>query len=146
MSALRLVLAALQLLDAAPDGDQMNAASAAAATYELPVEVLLAVAWHETRFDPTLRNARVCGPMQTKWTTRDDCALWSSPDAGYAEGARVLAYWRTRSGGDLTRALDAYACGNVGLYAGCRGFGRGILAVATRLSQAADRIATRPAS
>ena len=41
------------------------------------------------------------------------------PSINRAEGARMLAYWHRRSGGDWPRALAGYRCGNAGLRGEC---------------------------
>lgn len=53
------------------------------------------------------------------------------PSVNRAEGARMLAYWHRRSGGDWARALAGYRCGNAGLRGECGdAYARRVLALA----------------
>jgi len=84
-------------------------------TAELPAELLLAIAWGESRFDPTVVTGKACGPMQTIPSRPDDCARWRDPVEGFRAGRDELAdelMHDHRVHGDLRLALLAYACGN----------------------------------
>lgn len=132
-----------------------TAATIAARESGLEPELLIAVAWVESRFDasatsriergarktgswPSTERAgngpRFCGVMQTiaggDWA---DCLAQRSLLVGYRTGAAELRAWLRLSRGDLRAALDGHGCGVAGMTAGCRGYAGRVLAIARRL-------------
>ena len=87
-------------------------AQLAAQAYGHDVDLLLAIAWKETRHRPWLVSAtNDCGVMQVQ--TRGNaayCAKLAGLAYGYSEGARVLRAWVDVKG-NLVDGLGAYACG-----------------------------------
>lgn len=81
---------------------------------EWPVEVLAAVAYRESRFDPSVVNAVTgCwGPMQVNTRRRGD--EWAGYVAGVAKLREARRYCARRGGGDLC-VLAAYASGPAGV-------------------------------
>jgi hypothetical protein len=134
-----------------------------ASTDEIAPEVLLAIAYVESRFD-TLALSRLeagkrvrgrylsdvapkkwkpgtslhCGPLQTWAKTWDECLRYRSDlRAAYAAGAHQLSTWLRdrRVRGDLTRALAGYGCGNHGVKTGkCNRYPGRVLWQARRIS------------
>lgn len=109
-----------------------------AAGDDLPPEIVLAVAWHESG----LTEGRAgepwhCGVMQVI-PMPGQCAAMRSFPVGYAAGAEALRAWR-RYGGDWHRTLSGYRCGWAGWEAGdCpadlgRGYASAVLRTAARL-------------
>lgn len=121
-------------------------AATEAATDEVTREILLAMAFIESRFEahtlsrmegkrrvhgrylPTTPPKRLdkkgsmyCGPLQTRAKTWDDClAQRTDLVLAYRAGARELTNWlRDRHvKGDITRALAGYGCGYHGVKTG----------------------------
>src|SRR5512138_1983810 len=120
-------------------------AARAASTQHLRPELLLAIAWVESRYDPTAtsrieRGVRVtgryastnppaaldrrfplyCGPLQTFATTWSGCLAMRDLETGYTAGVREIEQWLRdiRVRGDIVRALSGHACGNLGLVSG----------------------------
>lgn len=114
----------------------------AAAVYQVPVETILAIAWHESRFIPTVvNNVGRCGVMQvTDSLSPYTCKQLTQPMIGYLEGARFLKYWIDRANGDQRRGLDAYACGNTGLTSGCQSFGLTMIGISNRIKRAEAKL------
>lgn len=118
-------------------------AAAAAATDKVTTEILLSMAYIESRFEPhTLSRVEgkkrvhgrylpttppkkldkyksmYCGPLQTRARTWDDCLAQRNDLAlAYRAGARELTNWlRDRYvRGDITAALNGYGCGYHGV-------------------------------
>ncbi|HUS33265.1 MAG TPA: hypothetical protein VMZ53_32405 [Kofleriaceae bacterium] len=117
-----------------------------ASTDQISPEVLLAIAYVESRYEP-LALSRIegkkrklgmylpdeppknwkqgtslhCGPLQTYALTWDEClGMRRSLHTAYAAGAKQLSTWLRdrRVRGDLTRALAGYGCGNHGVKTG----------------------------
>lgn len=137
-------------------------AAATAATDEVPAELLLAVAYVESRFDPTWvsrveshkrRTSRYrsttppkkldrraflyCGPLQTRAATWDACLAQRDLLVAYRAGATELTSWLhdKRVRGDITRALAGYGCGNHGVRTGkCNRYPNRVLYQASRFS------------
>lgn len=130
-------------------------AATASARPGIQAPLLLAIAYHESRFVPhavsrvelgvrtggawpSRAPAGVgpwyCGPMQTAagwdWAL---CLSLRDLRASYDDGAIVLGRWLHAARGDLRRALDGYACGWAGLRRGCRGYGAAVLRTARRI-------------
>lgn len=133
-----------------------TAATIAARETQLEPELLLAVAWVESRFDasatsrvvngkrktgswtswwePAGSGPRFCGVMQTiagsDWAA---CVDQRALLVGYRTGAAELRAWLRMSRGDIRAALNGHGCGVVGMTAGCRGYADRVLAIARRL-------------
>lgn len=91
------------------------AARFAAVLTNIDPDLLLAIAHHESRFDPTVigrlvRGKRACGVMQQVPVT-GPCPE-PSILRDYVNGARHLARWIQAQRGDVRRALIGYAGGN----------------------------------
>lgn len=90
-------------------------ARAAGALHRVPVEVILSLAWHESRYIPTTRtpepgNRVSCGPM-TPVPQRRCSASELTVVGGYDAGAAHLAMWLGLCHGSMRCALLAYAGG-----------------------------------
>jgi hypothetical protein len=146
--ALRLHAATPSL--AVPDAYSHVAAAQAAATDQVTAELLLGVAFVESRFDPTAvsrvegRARRTgaypslnvpphldphaslyCGPLQTFAPSWSACLSMRDLKTAYAAGAAELTTWLRdrRVQGDVTRALAGHGCGNYGVTTGnCNGY------------------------
>lgn len=95
-------------------------------TPDVPAELLLALAWHESRFEPGLRTGKVCGALQVvpaevgERDARDACHRWSQDTwQGFEAGAKELRIWLKHAHGDMAIALRGRACGWVGLTQSC---------------------------
>ena len=135
-----------------------------AATPKVSAELLLAVAFVESRFDP-LALSRIegkhrrgghypsdvppkrlrrgsslyCGPLQTFAANWDDCLAQRDLALGYTNGAKEITRWLhdRRVRGDMTRALAGYGCGNRGVRTGkCNRYPGRVLWQAKRLVKA----------
>jgi hypothetical protein len=160
------VLLALQLLQVVPAIDfdhALDHASAAvdAAEPGAPAELLLAIAYVESRYDPTatsriegavrrtgsypsttpprnLRGTLYCGPLQTFAPSWKACIGMRELANGYAAGVSELKQWfhDPRVRGNVTRALLGHGCGNSGLATGeCNGYPARVLGFMRRLSR-----------
>lgn len=95
----------------------LMSASAAAEAAGVPVELLLSIAWHESRYQADTRTREPggrwsCGVM-TPEPHRAACALDElTVSGGYLNGARHLRLWLDLYGRNETRALRAYAGGS----------------------------------
>lgn len=92
----------------------------------VPAELLLSLAWWESRLEPGLRNGRVCGALQVKpedvgeRSFRDACHRWAQDTwLGFQAGADELHTWLRHAHGDMTIALRGRACGWTGLTQEC---------------------------
>ncbi len=121
------------------------AAAVDASTAHVPPELLLAIAFVESRFDVTAtsrvegkkrrtghyarttppanlntRQSMYCGPLQTFAGSWSDCISLRDPHVAYAAGADELEHWLRdkRVRGDLSRALAGHGCGNHGVTTG----------------------------
>src|SRR5688572_9692104 len=120
-------------------------AAVAAATPKVSAELLLAMAFIESRFDP-LAVSRIegkkrrygrypsteppkrlrkgaslyCGPLQTFAASWDECMAQRELALAYQTGAKEVTQWlrNRRVRGDMTRALAGYGCGNRGARTG----------------------------
>jgi hypothetical protein len=136
-------------------------AASSAATTEISAELLLAMAYVESRFDPlgvsriegkkrrlgrypsTQPPARwrkgtslYCGPLQTFAATWEDCMKQRNLDVAYATAVQEISRWLRdrRVRGDMTRALAGYGCGNRGVRTGkCNRYQGRVLWQAKRL-------------
>lgn len=121
-------------------------AAVAASTDLVSAELLLAMAFLESRFESHVvsriegkrrvhgrytsttppkgmskKGSMYCGPLQTRALTWDDCLEQrTNLVLAYSAGARELTNWiRDRYvGGDITRALAGYGCGYHGVRTG----------------------------
>jgi hypothetical protein len=157
--ALRLALAVPSM---APEVAYAHAvAAAAAATEHVPPELLLGIAFVESRFDPTAvsrvegatrrtgpyvstdaparldrRASLYCGPLQTYAPSWAVCVAQRNLEIGYAAGAAELEQWLRdpRVHGSLPRALAGHGCGNFGVATGrCNGYPERVLGVARKV-------------
>lgn len=89
-------------------------AALTAETDRIPAELLLAVAWGESRFISATHTGKACGIMQTIPSSLDDCNRWLDPVEGFRAGVAELTEWShdARTHGDLRLILLAQACGN----------------------------------
>jgi hypothetical protein len=136
-------------------------AATAAASEEVTVELLLGIAFVESRFDPTAvsrvvgktrrtgsyptttapagldRNASLyCGPLQTYAASWSSCMAMRELAAGYAAGAAEMRQWLhdRRVHGSTTRALAGHGCGNFGVTTGrCNGYPERVRSMEQRL-------------
>lgn len=136
-------------------------AASLAATPQISPELLLAVAFVESRFSPfalsriegterrigryssdqpppRLRKgtSMYCGPLQTFALTWGDCLAVRDLTLAYATGAKELTDWLNdrRVRGDMTLALAGYGCGNRGVLTGkCNRYPGRVLWQAKRL-------------
>jgi hypothetical protein len=132
-----------------------------AKTPELSAELLLAMAYVESRFnvfalshvegqkrkisrhrsDEAPRRWRkgtslFCGPLQTYAATWSDCMKQRELGLAYVTGAKEMSAWLRdrRVRGDITRALAGYGCGNRGVKTGkCNRYQGRVLYQARRL-------------
>ena len=102
-------------------------------TAEVPVRVLYAVAWVESRWHPLATRGRHVGAWQQRSDTASvhPLALYLPPVAEL-EARRHLAALLARTGGDVPAALAAYRCGLAGARRGC---GREYAARVIRIAQ-----------
>jgi hypothetical protein len=142
------------------------AAAQAAATDNVSAELLLGVAFIESRYDPTAvsrvegrarrtgrypsteppagldpRASLYCGPLQTFAASWSRCMAMRNLDAAYAAGVAELEQWLRdkRVRGDLTRALAGHGCGNYGVTTGrCNGYPGRVLSMERRFRQGVD--------
>jgi hypothetical protein len=173
LAFLRHVELALRLHAAVPtlgivDAYSHVAAATDAATTRVQPELLLAIAFVESRYDPTatsrIEGARrktgsypstqppatlaagaslYCGPLQTFAGSWHDCLALRDLHAAYAAGAAELDTWLRdrRVRGDVAVALAGHGCGNFGVATGkCNGYATRVLWIARRFAEA------RPAS
>lgn len=123
------VRAATHLLPDVPSErvDAAVDAAFAAETDEVPAELLLSIAWGESRFDSTARVGRVCGIVQVApryvGKTKAVCKVWAHDlTAAFRAGALQLEDMlrdpRVRH--DMRKALLYRACGNSAFDGTCR--------------------------
>lgn len=144
-----------------PDVAYAHAAAAtAAATAQIPAELLLGIAFVESRFDPTAvsrveghtrktgryasteappgldrRAALYCGPLQTYAASWTGCMAMRDLATGYTAAAAELTQWLRdrRVHGSTTRALAGHGCGNYGVVTGqCNGYPQRVLDMTRR--------------
>lgn len=101
----------------------LMAADAAAEAAGVPVELLLSIAWHESRYQPDARSREPGGRWSCGVMTPEPHVGACTPDeltvfGGYLNGARHLRTWLDLCGGNETCALRAYAGGG-GLVRAC---------------------------
>jgi hypothetical protein len=112
-----------------------------AATAELPPELLLSVAYVESRLDAAAVS-RVswaqaygfCGPLQTIAATEAECTRQRDLGYAYRLGVAELTWWLRYCHGDVARALAGHGCGVAGATTGkCNGYAARVLAFAERI-------------
>ncbi|HEY5945934.1 MAG TPA: hypothetical protein VIV40_10610 [Kofleriaceae bacterium] len=160
---------ALRLAATHPQLDTFDAfahaeAATIASTPQISAELLIAIAYVESRFDP-LALSRVegkhrrlghygsdqaparlrkgsslyCGPLQTFASTWSDCVKQRELEVAYKTGAMEIGRWLRdrRVRGDMTLALAGYGCGNRGVRTGkCNRYPGRVLWQAKRLEAA----------
>lgn len=145
-------------------------AASAAATPEISAELLLGIAFVESRFDVTAvsrvegqkrktgpyrsttpparldrRASLYCGPLQTYAPSWRACLEMRDLRAAYTAGAHELAAWLRdrRVRGDKGRALAGHGCGNFGVTTGvCNGYPERVLWMARRIQSRAAHTAS----
>jgi hypothetical protein len=158
---------ALRLHAAAPWLDAQTAlahieAAESAATDQLSSELLLGIAFVESRYDPTAvsrverlvrrtgsypsttapaqldrRASLFCGPLQTYAPSWSACMDMRNLKVAYSAGAAELEHWLhdRRVRGSISRALAGHGCGNSGVLTGaCNGYPNRVLAMQRQLS------------
>ena len=136
-------------------------AAEVAQTPQVSAELLLAMAFVESRFNPFALShveghkrkvsryradhapkrwrkgtSLYCGPLQTFAGTWQDCMKQRELSVAYAAGAKEITAWLRdrRVRGDITRALAGYGCGNRGVKTGkCNRYQGRVLYQARRL-------------
>ncbi len=156
--ALRLQAGVPEL--AMPDAYEHASAAIAAATPTVGVELLLAIAFVESRYNPTWvsrvvdgkrktgrhpsttpprvdRKASLfCGALQTYARTWEACLELRDSRLAYAAGVAEIQAWLRdgRVRGDIKRALAGHGCGNHGVTTGrCNRYPDRVLATQRRL-------------
>jgi hypothetical protein len=166
--ALRLQLAVPTIK--IPDAYEHAAAAVAAATPRVTPELLLAVAFVESRYDTTTlsrvqsnrrrtgrfpsrrpprdldRKASLfCGPLQTHARSWQECLAHREHAVAYAVGVTELEAWLRdrRVRGNVARALAGHGCGNHGVTTGrCNAYPARVLRVERKLLAARSRSLT----
>jgi len=136
-------------------------AAEAAATDEIASELLLGIAFVESRYDATAvsrvegrvrktgrypsttppaqlnrRASLYCGPLQTYAPSWSMCMGMRNLKVAYAAAAAELAVWMRdrRVRGSVTRALAGHGCGNFGVSTGaCNGYPQRVLTMQRKL-------------
>lgn len=136
-------------------------AASAAATDEVTAELLLGIAFIESRFDSTAvsrvegrtrrtgpyasttapasldrRASLFCGPLQTFAASWSACVAMRNLATAYAAGAAELRQWLRdpRVRGSTVRALAGHGCGNFGVVTGrCNGYPERVLTITRQL-------------
>ena len=167
------VILALRLFLAVPSLSPVDAyrhadAASDAATTRVSPELLLAVAWVESRYDPTATSrveGRVrrtgaypstrpppnlapgtqlyCGPLQTNAGSWSRCLEMRGLDTAYAAGAAELEQWLhdRRVHGSVELALAGHGCGNAGVLTGsCNNYPRRVLSIADWIARPVVRL------
>ena len=146
-------------------------AASDAATEQVPAELLLGIAFVESRFDPAAvsrvegrtrktghyastaapasldrRSALYCGPLQTYAPSWSACIGMRDLGTGYAAAVAELTQWLRdrRVHGSTVRALAGHGCGNYGVLTGqCNGYPQRVLDMTRRFR---DHGPARPSS
>jgi hypothetical protein len=130
-------------------------AATRSATDDFDTGLLLAMAYIESRFNPTSvsrleggkrvtgwwpsrspagEGRRFCGVLQTQaGTSWSRCLAARDIDLAYAIGAAELTDWLRLARGNIERALRGHGCGTRGLEAPCRQYEVRVFRVRTRL-------------
>lgn len=167
MLFLRHLELALRLHSAVPTLDVIDAyehaaAACEASTDQVEPELLLAVAFIESRFDPTATSrvegasrktghyagfapppaldphaSLYCGALQTFAASWSECLSLRDLPKAYAAAVSELETWLhdKRVRGDVTRALAGHGCGNYGVTTGrCNAYPARVLRIEHRFS------------
>jgi hypothetical protein len=166
------IILALRLCLAVPSMSPIEAyrhadAASDASTKRVSPELLLAVAWIESRYDPTAtsriegsvrrtgaypstepprnlgRGSLYCGLLQTYAASWPACIDMRRIDAAYAAGVSELEQWLRdpRVHGDITLALAGHGCGNQGVAGGpCHDYPARVLAIAAWIERPVVRL------
>jgi len=117
------------------------AAAQAAATAEVPAEVLLAIAYNETKFDvldvSVVRGKFFCGITQANaGSSRARCRALRDPEASYRQTVRQLTRRMTEDmpGEPLVVVLAGYACGKSYRAPKCQAYAGRVLRLARTLT------------
>lgn len=150
------------------------AAAQMAATERVPSELLLGMAFVESRYDPTAvsrvegrarktgaypstsppaglnpRASLYCGPLQTFAPSWSACLGLRDLRTGYMAATAEIEHWLAdrRVHGNMARALAGHGCGNYGVLTGnCNGYATRVRAMERRFQlDAAPRRDPRPA-
>jgi soluble lytic murein transglycosylase-like protein len=94
--------------------EHLVAARVAADVYGVDADLLLSIAWFESRYTadvvgPVVKGKRACGVMQS--IMKDGCPKNPTLSDGYLEGAKHLRDWLDASRNDLRTAILGYAGG-----------------------------------
>ncbi|MDB4960434.1 MAG: hypothetical protein JWP01_433 [Myxococcales bacterium] len=144
-----------------PDVIEHASAAVEVATPTVRVELLLAIAYVESRYDVTAtsriedgkrktgrhpsttpprrldrKGTLYCGPLQTYARSWDACLQMRDTRVGYAAAVTELQTWLRdpRVRGDIRRALAGHGCGNHGVTTGrCNRYPERVLAIERRL-------------
>ena len=143
-------------IDVATAELQVHAATRAA-DRDIKPEILLAMGWIESRYEPAATSRiehgvrhtgavaglapvgagpRFCGVVQT--TAGHDwlaCLAMRNVRVGYAIAVTELHRWLRVTHGDLAAALRGYGCGFAGLDNGCHAYDLRVLGLARRLAR-----------
>jgi hypothetical protein len=125
------------------------AAAEETATPDVPVELLLAQAWIESRFVPEATSRLIdgkrqtgvwkslkppkgatgnfyCGITQSVAPTWKRCLELRDPKVAMVAGIAGMEYWLKR-GKTLRRALQGYGCGNIGMDGACKSYANRVM-------------------
>ena len=80
-------------------------------TDQVSAELLIAIAWGESRFVAGVVTNRACGLLQIIAASRAECSLLKIPIVNAYVARRQLEEWLRVSRGDLRKALLGNACG-----------------------------------
>lgn len=124
---------------------------------DLHPALLLAQAYYESRYVPESTSRLVDGKRQTgRWRSRQEPQGWSGVlycgvtqtaattwrrclelrddhEVAFRTQVRELTNWLKHTGGDLTKALGGYGCGNAGLTGPCNGYPQRVLRLMHKL-------------
>ncbi len=110
--ATRLVQNARSLPDVATsDAEAAARAALLVETDDISAELLVSVAWGESRFQSGTVTGRACGLVQTIGRDARSCRLMQIPIVGMLAGVVELRLWLHAAHGDVRLALAGYACG-----------------------------------
>jgi len=117
-------------------------AARAASTVSVPAEVLLAIAYNETKFDAlsvsTVRGKHFCGVTQANaHASRARCKALRDPAESYAQTVKQLTRRMDDMQAPLAVVLAGYVCGKSYRAPTCRAYAGRVLALAKRLELAA---------
>lgn len=118
--AIRLTRDAQRLPDVVPE-DAAVAVEAAliVESRTVPAELLVAIAWGESRFIPSTVTGRACGLLQVVASAPASCSALQIPIVGMLVGRLELEQWLALAHGDLHLALLGNACGMSALRGTC---------------------------